>query len=321
MNVDAAFEHFRSSLKNSRLGQGYIVVGPPKTAGEPLAERVLQLLRCEAVDKPCGTCAGCRRVASRNDPDFLWVEPQSKSRIITVEDIDAVCHRVYHSAYMGQWKACVLVGADRMGEVQANKFLKTLEEPPPRCLFFLLTDRPEYMLPTILSRCQIVRLHETELAQSAWNESLLEILMNTGTDPDGVPRIAAAFGRADRLSAILKQIKEEAAKLEKKAAKELDQDVDDDVLDARAGARYREARTGLMRTLMLWYRDLLLLVSGAGVDRVHFREHAGWLEAQAGRVSYRAALRNCQVVERMYVQMEGNMPDAAVLGWGFCRLQ
>ena len=75
-----------------------------------------------------------------------------------------------------------------------------------------------------------------------------------------------------------------------------------------------------MRTLLLWYRDQLLLVSGAGLDGVHFREHSAWLQEQAGRVSYRAALRNCSIVERMYAQMEGNMPDAAVLGWGFCRL-
>ena len=320
MKADAAFEHFRNSLLNSRLGQGYIVVGPPKSAGVPLAERVLQLLRCEGTEKPCGVCAGCRRVASRSDPDFLWVEPQSKSRIITVEDIEAVCHRVYHSAYMGQWKACVLVGADRVGEVAANKFLKTLEEPPPRCLFFLLTECPEQLLPTIRSRCQTVQLQETAGQASAWSESLPELLMSSSGPPEEIPRFAAAFGRADRLNALLKQVKEEAEKLEKKAARDLDEDVDGDVVEARASARYREVRTSLMRTLLLWYRDLLLLVSGAGTDSLHFREHAAWLQAQAARVSYRTALRNCRIVERMYGQLEGNMPESAVLGWGFCRL-
>lgn len=320
MKADAAFEHFRNSMLNGRLGHGYIVVGPPKSAGVPLAEKILQLLRCEGLEKPCGLCAGCRRVAGRNDPDFLWVEPQSKSRIITVDDIEAVCHRVYHSAYMGQWKACVLVGADRVGEVAANKFLKTLEEPPPRCLFFLLTDRPEQMLPTIRSRCQTVQLQELDGAQSAWRESLPGLLMESSGPAEEIPRFAAAFGRADRLSALLKQVKEEAEKLEKKAARELDEDVDDDVVEARASARYREARTGLMRTLLLWYRDLLLLASGAGAEHVYFREHAAWLQEQAARVRYRAALRNCRIVERMYVQLEGNMPESAVLSWGFCRL-
>jgi DNA polymerase-3 subunit delta' len=219
---------------------------------------------------------------------------------------------------MGYWKACVLSGADRMGEVAANKFLKTLEEPPPRCLFFLLTERPEQLLPTIRSRCQSVQLQELDPAASAWQESLPQLLM--GSAGGEAPRYAAAFGRADRLTALLKQVKEESEKMEKKAAKALDLELEDDVLEARASARYREARTSLMRTLLLWYRDLLLLVSGADVEGVYFREHAGWLQTRAQSLSYRAALRNCRIVERMYGQMEANMPDAAVLGWGFCRL-
>lgn len=321
MTSKDAFDQFEASLRNGRLGHAYVIAAPPKEEGVPLVTRILQLLRCTELQKPCGSCDACRRVSERTDPDFLWIEPQSKSRKILIEEIRAATHQMCHTSYLGQWKSCVLIGADRMVDQAANAFLKTLEEPPPRCVFFLVTGAPEMLLPTIISRCQVVRVAEVDEVLSAWRAKVPEILASEADlMPVNVkPRFTQAFARSELLTVALKKIREEAARKEKAAAKQ-EEDVDEDVVDARASARYREARTALFRTLAMWYRDLLVLVSGGGETALHFPEHVEWLRRKAGQLSYRAALRNVRTVEEMNRQAESNIPDGIVLGRGFCRL-
>ena len=154
MTPDSAFALLRNSFEGGRLAQAYVVAAPPRGSGSELALRLLQLIYCESADRPCGECRQCVEVAGYSHPDVLWVEPQKKSRVIAVDQIRAVEQRIYHTSFLGGWKACVLLGADRLSPGAANAFLKTLEEPPGRSIFLLLTDGPQFLLPTILSRCQ-----------------------------------------------------------------------------------------------------------------------------------------------------------------------
>ena len=152
MKIDEAYDCFRKSVEADRLAQAYLVIGPPRGAAGVLAERVLQLLFCESTDGPCGRCHGCGAVEAHTTPDVLWVEPQKKSRAISIEQIRDLQGRTFQTSVQGGWKGCVIVAADRMGAGAANAFLKTLEEPPPRSLFLLLSDTPNALLPTIVSR-------------------------------------------------------------------------------------------------------------------------------------------------------------------------
>ena len=92
-------------------------------------------------------------------PDIAFLEPEGKSRTIKVGDMKSrIVEPMSTTAYSGGWKAGVIVSADRMQTAAANAFLKSLEEPTPRTVYFLTTDRPDAILPTIVSRCQLVSL-------------------------------------------------------------------------------------------------------------------------------------------------------------------
>ena len=94
------------------------------------------------------------------------VEPESKSRRITVDSIRAAEHPLHLAAPAGTTKFAVIVDADRMGVAAENAFLKTLEEPPRASMLLLLSARPELLLDTILSRCIRIQLH-TDPARKA----------------------------------------------------------------------------------------------------------------------------------------------------------
>ena len=95
------------------------------------------------------TCAlpifACRKVDSGNFPDLNFVRPEKKSRIISIEQIRNLSQKVSLKPTEGRYKVAIIIGADRMPGPTFNAFLKTLEEPPERTVFILLTVRPDQL--------------------------------------------------------------------------------------------------------------------------------------------------------------------------------
>lgn len=303
------------------MAQAYIVVGNPKTVGAAFATRLLQLIFCAGPgQRPCGSCAPCRQVEQRTQADLLWVEPQKKSRQIGVEQIRDLQHRMQQTAFAGHWKTCVIVGADRLNTSASNAFLKTLEEPAGDSVFVLLTDSPQALLPTILSRCQLLVLDEDAAGDGVWERALLQILAEgRALDAMGSP-LFASMALAERIVGLLEAMREAADKDVAASAEAETVDQDDETLDARASSLYREWRTGVMRALLLWYRDRLVLASGGDASQLYFPEQAAVLAAQAAGLPRTDALRQVRQVEEMHAQMERNLPERLVIGTGFPRL-
>ena len=317
-------ESFRRGVEAGRVAQAYLVVGPPRGEGRAFAEQALQLLFCDAgTKKPCGECRPCRTARDHTHPDILWVEPEKKSRLISVDQVRDLQRLVYQTSYAGSWKACVMSAADRMQDPAANAFLKTLEEPPAKCVFFLVTDSPQSLLPTIVSRCQrVVVSGDQVLVPEEWRTALVAVLADSSGGS-----AAAAFSRADRVNKILKAMKEKAEQEESEAAEKGAEvsaggglDIDEKTLDARVNARYREMRTGLMQYLLRWYRDILALACGVEEGLVHNGDNLDLLKKKAGAISYRQALHNVKTIEDLNRQLESNLPEGSALGLAFCRL-
>lgn len=316
MKPDEAFKHLKHSFESGRLAQAYLVVGTPRAGGQALAERVLGLVYCIAAEKPCGDCRACGQVKRHTHPDILWVEPQKKSRKISIEQVRDLQRRIFQTSFSGGWKACVLVGTDRLGPEASNAFLKTLEEPPAKSIFFLLTDSPQFLLTTIVSRCQRITLSGDRVSlPNAWRERLVGVLTQAGPDST-----VTAFARADRLVQFLKEIKKTIEAEESQMASAGALDERDDTLEARINSRYREVRTGIMRYVLLWYRDILLLLCGTDDDFVFNDDCLDLMKKKVGGLTLTQALRNIQALEAMNSQLERNLPEEPVLSLGFSRL-
>ncbi|MCE9614165.1 MAG: hypothetical protein K8T26_07805 [Lentisphaerae bacterium] len=320
MKPEHAFEYLQHAHAAGRLAQAYIVVGNPKTVGGDFATRLMQLVFCATPGAACGACVPCRQIAQRTHADSLWIEPQKKSRQIVIEQVRDLQHRVQQTAFAGGWKACVIGGADRLNAAASNAFLKTLEEPAGNSLFMLLTDTPQSLLPTILSRCQLFVLDDEAATATEWDRALLAILIEGRTlDALGSPMFAS-MALAERILGLLEAMREEAEKAVSAQADAEAVDQDDETLDARASSLYREWRTGVMRTLLLWFRDRLILASSGDTAHLRFPEHAAILQAQATGLTRVEALRQVRLVEDMHQNLERNLPERLVIGSGFPRL-
>ncbi|MBA4389270.1 MAG: hypothetical protein C0404_14955 [Verrucomicrobia bacterium] len=316
MNVAEAFENVRKGVEEGRVAHAYLLIGAPRGEAGELAGKILQLLYCMSNRKPCGACKGCEDAANHTHPDIFWIEPEKKSRMISVEQIRELEKSIRQTSLSGNWKAAVLVAADCLGGAAANAFLKTLEEPPPGNLLLMLTDRPQAMLPTILSRCQRIRLTGEG---AGLNEELHDHVMDLLTD-DRLGGTLSALAKAESIDKMLKALKEQSIKEEKEKPGGAGEDVDDDVVEARATARYKELRGAIMRLAIDWHRDIMMLVCGAGEERVLNRDRLILLRKAAAGMAYSSALRNVQSVEKAIERMDRNVKESMALADAFLEM-
>lgn len=197
--IDEEFAHFSSAVEAGRGAVGWLVAGDMHGSCDVFAARALDLL-----------FPGCaRQIRSGNHPDIFVLAPEGKSRTIKVESVrEKIIEPLGKAAYSGGWRAAVIEGADRFQEAAANAFLKTLEEPPAKTLFLLLTDAPDAMLATIVSRCRRINLPRGEgvLDGAAFDE--FEKIFS-------LPSCCGCMERAEaaaKLAALLDHLEERAQK-------------------------------------------------------------------------------------------------------------
>jgi DNA polymerase-3 subunit delta' len=205
MQVDDAFALISRAVDSGHAANGYLVCGDMRGQCDRLVGLVLAKLFPDAAEQ----------IAARSHPDVLWLEPQGKSRTIKVERAkdddgpgmrDGIVEPMSVTSFSGGWKVGVIAGADRMQPAAANAFLKTLEEPPPKTMFLLLTDAPDSILPTIVSRTQRIDLPLSEGVLEGDDYAAVAEVMGAAI-PQGAYEKAQA---GKRLAEILGELKDAA---------------------------------------------------------------------------------------------------------------
>jgi len=313
-----AWAGIRNSHESGRLAHAYVIVGSPRGNALRFAESLLKLLFCTSTEKPCNHCTNCHLIDSHKHVDTLWIEPQSKARKIKADEVRGLVHRMTQTSFEGGWKAGILVSAECMNVNSANILLKTLEEPPPKSLLLLITDSPQALLPTIISRCQKIVLSEGKagVMGALWEAPLMEILHEL--PPHGG---LDASRLAGRLKSILDAVKAEITSAVEEELGSADEALDEsklkDVLDARTNARLKEVQADVFRVMLDWHRDILLQVSKADAAHLVFLDEQSVLARQASRHTQASALQAIQVVEGMARRLERNIPAPQIFDEAF----
>ena len=175
-------------VETGRLSHAQIYSGAVGTGRFSAALLVARAVNCLGSGvKPCNCCRSCVQFLNETSPNLYVVK--SSGGDIKVDEIRTLIDKAEMKTERGK-KCFIIRDADRLNESAQNALLKTLEEAPDYALFFLITSKPAKLLPTIRSRCMVLRF--TPLPE----ETVVQYLVKTGVDSETAQRAAAASGGA-----------------------------------------------------------------------------------------------------------------------------
>lgn len=292
MGHDRNIEVLRRSLKNGKTAHSYLFEGVNGCGRKKTAIALIQALFCTTLpDDACGVCPSCRKIQSGNHPDIHLIAPLPDKRDISVEQLRELQHDLSLRPYEAPRKACIIDPAERMNPSSANSLLKTLEEPPGNALIILLTENAGMLLPTVRSRCQLMRFAPLS------PEHLLTLLEQSGMAPDAAALIAPMSGGSLQKALELDNealVTRREAVLSKVSQININKIAT--VFDAAEElSGNRDSTIELLDMLLSFYRDAVHL--GAGNGDIVNQSVRPAIESISTR---RSMPRNLELLERIY---------------------
>ena len=285
----------RARLERAALGDAvshaWLLTGPAGIGKTTLALEFARLLQCAgrgpADSEPCGECASCRKIAHGSHPDVTMVEPEKGKRALGIDIVREMIRMASLAPTEGSWRIFVIPEIERMLLPSMNALLKTLEEPAPQVILLLTSSEPETLLPTVLSRCQIVPmlpLSPDEVARA---------LTERWQVPDKEARALAGLANG-RLGWAVRAA--EKPELRDQRIHELDElaglaTASRDERLRRAGALGTDVESArrVLELWTLWWRDVVLAAGGAS----HLAT-SGALRTQAERLGRALGVEGAQ---------------------------
>ena len=344
------------AVAGDRVGHAYLFLGPAGSGKHTAAKLFAQAMNCErqpAVSHdeapsptpphtrtptlhlaPCGECQSCRRIKAGTHPEVMEVRPESKSgQNITIEQSREIRKNASLRPKLGKRRIYLIPNAEAFNEESANALLKTLEEPSDFVTLLLCAPGPSQVLPTIRSRCQLVRFGQ------APTEEIERALTTGGTTPEIARRLAyAAAGRPGlalswaRTPAILKQRQAVldtfavALRLQRDAkrdpalgvrslrlSEELRGLVGSDSEEEGPARPAKMLHSGNLEIGLTYLRDLLLLTEGVAPELVQNQDRLPELAELAGHTDPERVLRDVESVRQAQQILDRNVQPQLVL--------
>ena len=299
-------KYISSAVENNRVSHAYILNGERGSGKKMLANLFAMTLLCETGDnEPCGKCHSCKQAESGNHPDIIRVTHE-KPNSISVDDIRTqVNNTVDIKPYQGPYKVYIIPQADMMTPQAQNAILKTIEEPPSYAVFLLLTENAETLLPTINSRCVMLKLRNIK------DTLIKKYLMENLEIPDYKADMCTAFAQGNMGRAIMlansdhfNEIREEAVQLLKHIS---EMELNEIVAAVKNISVYKLEITDYLDIIMIWYRDVLLYKATKDIDKVVFKDQLQSIKEQARKSSYEGIELILESLEKAKARLKANV--------------
>lgn len=292
----------RRALTNQRVAHAYLFEGPDGVGKRLVALALARALLCET-GQGCGDCSPCRKIDHNNHPDIHLLDADGAT--IKIDQVRALQQQLSLRPLEGEYRICLIDGAEQLNPAAGNALLKTLEEPQPNTVIILLSCQPEALLTTIRSRCQ--RLPFQRLPK----QRLTEILAN---------RLELQETEAAVLAALSDGSFKKALGQNKELYLERRRDLLRSLLALSAGstiplfklaeelAADKEHLVEILEIFQAFYRDLLLLKHGRPEQELVNLDLKETLYRQLDRETTQALLKKLEALEagRYYLQRNVN---------------
>ena len=299
-------QYIQNAVTEDKVSHAYIMNGERGSGKKLLANLFAQTLQCEqGGNEPCYECHSCKQALSGNHPDIITVQHEKTSSISVDEIRVQVNEDIQVKPYSSKYKIYIIPEADLMTQQAQNALLKTIEEPPVYAVLILLTENAQKLLPTICSRCVMLKLRNIK------DQLVKKYLMENLHIPDYKADVCTAFAQGNIGRAILlansehfNEIKEEAIQL----LKNIDtMDVSDLIEAVKRCSQYKMDVDDYLDVLAIWYRDVLIYKATQSIDRVIFAEQLSYIKERARKSSYEGIENIIKAIENAKARLRANV--------------
>ncbi len=314
-----AVDMLRQHIAKDTVRHAYLFAGPPHLGRRTLALRFAQALNCRETTEagmPCGKCRDCRQMEARQHPDLTMVQAEHEGGILKVDQVREARRSLTLKPYQSKYRLAIFLRFQEANDSAANALLKTLEEAPSYAILILTADNLDQLLPTIVSRCEVLRLRPLPV------QSVEGFLKEHGVDEEPAHLLAHLSGGRPGYALHLWQDPSSLAFREEKMA-ELQA-----LLSATRLEKFEYAeklakdKEKLRQALLLWlsfWRDVLLRSGGAPIAPANIDHRAG-IESLAEHIHLSQARRIVSDLEKALARQEANinprlLTEVLLLDW------
>lgn len=155
----SAVDILQEEIESERINHAYLLLGKDGVGKRSLAFQFARALLCEEADNDsCDQCINCQKIDHYNHPDVKYIEIAEGANKLKIDQIREIQKEISYKPYETDYKIYIIDDAEEMTPQAANSLLKTLEEPPSYAVIILLVEEINRLLPTVISRCQHIRL-------------------------------------------------------------------------------------------------------------------------------------------------------------------
>lgn len=301
-----AVDMLRNHVSRGEVRHAYLFSGPPGLGRRTLALRLAQALNCEqpiAAGEPCRLCRNCKQIEAMTHPDLNVIQAENEGGILKVDQVREVQRVLNLKPYQSKYRVALFLRFHEANDNASNALLKTLEEAPAHAVLILTADNPEQLLPTVVSRCEILRLRPLPF------ETISADLTGRGVDEDQARLLAHISGGRPGYA---RRLSEDASLLEKREERLNDLQT---LLPAPRVEKFSYAeklakdKDAMRHTILVWlsyWRDVLLRAAGAETALVNIDRNME-IEFLAGRLDISVARRVAGGLESALEKMDRNV--------------
>ena len=273
---DVQKEFLLKSIEKGRVASSYLFYGQEGIGKRLLALEFAKLLNCKTINdslkETLGSgcvCTSCLKIDSFNHPDITLIKPEDSSEIKVKQIREQIEDLIYLKPYEGKYKVSIVDDAEAMNTNAQNAFLKTLEEPPADSVIILISSKPQYLLKTIISRCQSLEFFRL-------NDELIEDnIKQRGELSEDWQDIAVKLSQGSLSKAMLldeeliserKRIIERISELKRDSPVEILEFIDS--IATEKSSKGNDELKIFFEILFLWLKDILYLKSNIGEQQI-----------------------------------------------------
>ena len=308
-NEDAK-NYFKKAVKDKQLSHSYIFEGPYGVGKNTFALELAKFVLCENPDgdRPCNECKSCHMINAGTHPDVIQVEKDTK--VTKVETIrENIIREIDIKPYQSDYKFIIVKSADSINIQGQNAILKTIEEPPSYGIIILACENITSLLPTIKSRCIVVRFNPITKEQM---ESYLETQGIMGTQQEicaklseGCIGVAKDILEDDNYMTLRRESISYLEQLDRAQIMEV-YDLVKTITDQK------EFIEQILNFWLLWYRDIMVL-KVANSEDLYYKDYQKQLLDMSYKLTYNKVSQNLEFIKSAILDIRQNIYSTFVI--------